>query len=195
MIHVIHSVRLLGVALLAATVAMVGAGRLHAQDATPLAEAPSTAAGAVLHDTTGRVVGVALIATGATGTVTVYVAAHGLEPGEHGLHVHETGVCDPTGEKAFTSAGGHYNPTSAEHGQHAGDLGNITIDADGFGSVETATDAITLSELLDSDGAAVVVHANADANDAEGKSYGARSACGVLTTTAPQTPELATPTS
>ncbi len=144
---------------------------------------------------TGRVVGVALIADAATGTVTVYVAAHGLEPGEHGVHVHETGVCDPAGEKAFSSAGGHYNPTGAEHGQHAGDLGNITIDANGLGRLETNSDAITLSELLDGDGAALVVHANADANDAEGKSYGARVACGVLTTTAPETPGMATPTS
>ncbi len=191
--HLMHSIRLLVIVLLAATFVLVGAGPLQAQEATPVAVAPASA-GAILHDTTGQVVGVALIGEQAAGPVTVVVAAHGLEPGEHGLHIHETGICDPTGEKAFTSAGGHYNPTGAEHGQHAGDLGNITLDADGFGSFETDTDAISLNELLDSDGASIVIHADADANDVEGTSYGARSACGVLTTSAAEIQGMGTPT-
>lgn len=58
----------------------------------------------------------------------------GLTPGMHGFHIHEKGDCSaPDG----TSAGGHFNPTAMGHGNpadekhHAGDLGNLTADANG----------------------------------------------------------------
>jgi len=137
--------------------------------------------------TDGTVVGVAFIGALPGGGSAIGVAAMGLEAGEHGVHIHETGACDPAGEKAFTSAGGHYNPTKTEHGEHAGDLGNITITADSLMSLELSSDAVVLCELLDGDGAAIVIHASEDLNDAEGTSYGARIACGVLTSTAPTT--------
>ena len=156
----------------------------RAQDATPTADGVG-AAGAVIFDTSGGVVGVAFIGSLPGSGSTIGVAAMGLEPGEHGVHVHETGACDPTGEKAFASAGGHYNPTGAEHGEHAGDLGNITISADGLASLEVDAETVTLSELLDADGAAIVIHADPDLNDPEGKSFGARVACAVLTSETP----------
>ena len=156
-----------------------------AQDATPVGGDASTAA-AVLYGTDGLVVGVALLTELADGSVTVVVTAAGLESGEHGLHAHETGACDPTGDKAFTSAGGHFNPTETAHGDHAGDLGNISVDDDGIGRFEDTADAFTLTAgdtvLLDDDGAAIVIHADRDENDPEGKSFGGRIACGVLTT-------------
>jgi Cu-Zn family superoxide dismutase len=34
-----------------------------------------------------------------------------LSPGEHAIHFHQTAKCDPP---AFTSAGGHFNPTSKQ---------------------------------------------------------------------------------
>ncbi len=175
------------------SIATNGSLATQAQEATPVAGAPA-AAGATLFDTTGHVIGVALLVGRSDGPVTVFVVAQGLKPGNHGLHVHETGACDPAGEKAFASAGGHYNPTGAKHGHHAGDLGNITIDAHGLGRVETNAEQIKLSELLDADGASIVIHANEDQNDPDGKSFGGRIACGVLTTTAPQLKGLATPT-
>ena len=155
-----------------------------AQDATPSAAGP-TSAGTVIHDTEGRVVAVALVMEDTDGVAGVFVTATGLEPGEHGLHAHETGVCEPTGEKAFSSAGGHVNPTGAEHGDHAGDLGNIVVNADGVGSAIAWTPSLTLADLTDADGAAIVIHASADLNDPEGTSYGGRIACGVLTSIAP----------
>ncbi len=149
-----------------------------AQEATPM---PAGAAlTATLQDAAGQTVGVALLAPGTEGAVTIGVVAVGLTPGEHGIHVHETGACDPAGEKAFASAGGHYNPTGAEHGQHAGDLGNITADQDGTAAFREATDRFGLDELMDEDGAAIVIHAEEDENDLEGTSFGARFACGVL---------------
>jgi len=157
----------------------------HAQDATPVAAAGATAA-TVIYDTEGHAVGVALLVEQADGSVLVVVTVAGLEPGDHGIHAHETGACDPEGEKAFTSAGGHFNPTEAEHGDHAGDLGNIAVDEDGIGRFEETADAFTLmtgdTVLLDDDGAAIVIHADRDENDPEGKSFGGRIACGVLTT-------------
>ena len=149
-----------------------------AQEGTPAPEVGATLA-ATLQDTDGNTVGVALLAE-TDDEVSVGVVAVGLTPGNHGIHVHETGVCDPAGDRAFASAGGHYNPTDEEHGQHAGDLGNITAEEDGTATFRETTDAFELDELADEDGAAIVIHAEEDENDPAGESYGARIACGVL---------------
>ena len=76
---------------------------------------------------------------------------------------------------------------SPEAGQaHAGDLGNITIDAEGNGSLSMDTTAFTLEEgaensLRDDDGSAIVIHENPDdlMTDPSGES-GGRIACGVV---------------
>jgi hypothetical protein len=52
----------------------------------------------------------------------------GPAPGDHGLHLHTTGRCDPP---TFESAGSHWNPTSRQRGTqsaqgpHLGDLPNV----------------------------------------------------------------------
>ena len=67
-------------------------------------------------------------------TVRMSVEAHNLSPGEHALHLHQNGDCSAPDA---TSAGGHWNPGGMEHGQrgvgefHAGDIINLTADADG----------------------------------------------------------------
>ena len=152
---------------------------------------------AIIFDTEGTAVGVALLAEleedeDGEGGVRVGVFAVGLAPGEHGIHVHETGVCDPAGERAFASAGGHYNPGEDEHGDHAGDLGNIAAEEDGTAAFNETTDAFALDELLDEDGTSIVIHAEEDENDPEGESYGARIACGVLAAPEEDTTEAAT---
>src|SRR5688572_23237833 len=47
------------------------------------------------------------------GSVALSVSASGLSPGQHGIHVHAVGRCDPPD---FASAGGHVNPTNRQHG-------------------------------------------------------------------------------
>lgn len=115
-----------------------------------------------------------------------------LEPGKHGIHVHEVGACDASGDTPYESAGGHYNPTNESHGglddedSHAGDLGNIEVDEDGAFSHEITTDKVTLipteeNTLNDEDGSALIIHAGEDdlETDPSGES-GDRIACGVI---------------
>lgn len=112
----------------------------------------------------------------------------GLPPGEHGFHLHETGACEPP----FESAGGHYNPTEAEHGYkmvggpHAGDMANIHVPDSGDLTIEVFNPSVTLEEgapetLFDEDGTAVVVHAGADDYESQPSGdAGDRIACGVV---------------
>ena len=151
----------------------------QAQDATPEVTIGRTLP-ALIQDTEGKTIGVALLAEEDDDEVSVNVVAVDLDPGPHGIHIHETGICDPDGDRAFASAGDHYNPTDEEHGEHAGDLGNITAEEDGTASFHETTDEFVLDELLDEDGSSIVIHAEEDENDEEGESYGARIACGVI---------------
>lgn len=80
----------------------------------------------------------------------------------HGFHVHTTGVCNPAPSGAtnvpFGSAGGHWNPTGADHGDHKGDLPSVLITADGETYAEFETDRFDVAALLSGDGSAVVLH-------------------------------------
>jgi Cu-Zn family superoxide dismutase len=116
----------------------------------------------------------------ASGGSTLTVQAIGLSPGNHGLHLHDKGLCQGP---AFASAGGHWNPTGRKHGRdnpagaHLGDLPNLQIDASGSG-----TASFTLAPgSADADGTALVVHAKADdyRTDPSGNS-GDRIACAVV---------------
>ena len=125
--------------------------------------------------------------TDGSGGITVSGTLRGLPPGEHGIHVHTTGACDAP---AFTTAGGHWNPTSKMHGSqnpagpHLGDMMNITVGADSSVAVQLTTSGGSLhgaDMLMDADGAAVVMHAKGDdyKTDPSGNS-GDRVACGVI---------------
>ena len=72
---------------------------------------------------------------------------------------------------------GSMNP----QGPHEGDLPNLVIDTGGRGTVAAVIPGATMAGLLDADGAALVIHANADdlMTDPAGNS-GARIACGVF---------------
>jgi Cu-Zn family superoxide dismutase len=100
----------------------------------------------------------------------VSVDVTGLPPGFHGFHVHAVGVCEPnsvnptdpsmTGD--FLSAGGHIGAGESDHGEHQGDLPILLVTKSGTGSLTAVTDALTLTDLTDDDGSAVMVHAGRD---------------------------------
>ncbi len=141
---------------------------------------------ATIKDAAGRELGALMLSDG-SGGITVSGTLRGMSPGEHGIHIHTTGACDAP---AFTTAGGHWNPTSKMHGSqnpqgpHHGDLMNITVGADSTATVQLTTMGGSLrgtDMLMDGDGAAIVVHAKADdyKTDPSGNS-GDRVACGVI---------------
>src|SRR5690606_33871957 len=112
----------------------------------PVQQAPR--ATAELRDAQGEVVGTATLEE--TGNaVRIDLEITNLPPGTLAFHIHETGECTPPD---FTSAGGHFNPTAAQHGlenpdgPHAGDMPNIEVAADGTARVTVDNDRITLSE-------------------------------------------------
>lgn len=150
--------------------------------ATMSTQAPAPGVGGLLSQASGQPVGNVSVTPSATG-LNLSVTAGPLAPGTYGIHIHEKGLCDGP---AFASAGMHWNPTARQHGRqnpagsHHGDLPNLVIGADGNGSL-SATTMGTLAMLMDSDGAAVVLHAAADdgVTDPSGNS-GARIACAVL---------------
>jgi Cu-Zn family superoxide dismutase len=124
---------------------------------------------------------------------TFLVEAHGLPAGLHGIHIHDVGACDPPN---FDSAGPHWNPVGRKHGTqnpqgpHLGDIQNITVGADGrlrvqivvTGSyLKTARRKAGSYQILDQNGASLVIHAKADdyKTDPSGNS-GKRIACAVL---------------
>jgi Cu-Zn family superoxide dismutase len=138
-----------------------------------------------MRDPTGRDLGT-LTATEHAQGISFTGTLRGLPPGEHGFHVHTAGQCDPT----FEAAGGHWNPTNAQHGTqnpqgaHLGDMPNITVGQDSTVNVQATTPGGTLrgqNAVLDADGAAVMVHAGPDdyRTDPSGNS-GDRIACGVI---------------
>lgn len=145
-----------------------------------------TFARARLLDASGRAVGDVSLEQTAHG-VLIFGSLTGLPPGVHGFHVHAVGKCDPQ----FQSAGGHFNPLGRKHGvrnpdgAHAGDIPNIYVEADGRSRFEMVGYGMMLETgqhpLLDSDGAAMVLHEGPDdyRTDPAG-SAGARIACGVV---------------
>lgn len=143
-----------------------------------------TAGRAALAGPTGTAHGTATL-TPTAGGMMLTVNGVALPAGEHGLHIHTTGKCEPP---KFDSAGAHWNPTNKQHGRdnpqgaHAGDLANITAAADGAGSVTADLPGATLDGVFDADGSAILIHAKPDdyETDPSGNS-GDRIACGVIT--------------
>jgi len=100
--------------------------------------------------------------------VRVYVVVSGATPGEHAVHLHQNGDC--SGPTAM-NVGTHWNPTNEPHGRrdtppfHRGDIGNMTVDANGNGVLALTAEDWNIGgndpsrDILNK---AVIVHAGAD---------------------------------
>jgi len=121
-----------------------------------------------------------------SGGVEISVEISGATPGMHGVHLHQNADCSAADA---SSAGGHFNPDNAQHGapdaasHHGGDLGNITIGANGKGKLKIFVKGLTVAAGDHSVvGRSVVVHADPDdlKSQPAGNS-GKRVACGAIT--------------
>ena len=165
---------------LGASVTAIAAAGLAVSAGTS-AEVGARHASATIVDVAGRQIGDATFVEDAAGRVHINVKVAGVSPGLHGLHVHAVGACTPN----FGAAGGHHNPLGATHGDHAGDLPNLTVNHAGQGRLNAITTGFTLSagalSVFDANGSAVILHALEDdyVTDPTGNS-GGRIACGVI---------------
>lgn len=89
----------------------------------------------------------------------------GLSKGEHAFHIHTIGNCVVPD---FTLAGGHYSPSDKEHGyenpkgSHLDDMPNVFVGKEGILDSEVLLNGATITELMDQDGSAIVLHAVED---------------------------------
>lgn len=165
-------------------------------------QAPVREANATLKNSNGQDVGRFRLVTLASGAVQVRVSMAGVrERGLHGFHVHSAGVCDASARNAagapapFDSAGPHHRRAGQVHGGHAGDFPPLFAQESGRARAVVETDNLTVAELFDNDGSAIMLHRGSDnlanipsryratgpdAETLETGDAGARIACGVL---------------
>jgi len=120
--------------------------------------------------------------------VTLKLDIAGAPEGSRGAHIHATGDCSSADGM---SAGGHWNPTNENHGawenapHHLGDLGNITVGADGKGSISITTNAWQVGNgdagTNDVVGKAIIIHSGTDDFTTQPTgNAGSRIGCGVI---------------
>lgn len=165
-----------------------------------LASAAALAAGCATMQASGPMNAVAELqptkGNNARGTVTfaqigtkvrVNARLSGLKPGaEHGFHVHEKGDCS-SGDGM--SAGGHFNPGGAPHGNvgqdrrhHAGDMPNLKADDGGNASATFELTTIAVGGgAADIIGKGLIVHRDPDDYRSQpAGNAGPRLACAVI---------------
>ena len=167
--------------------AIIAIGTICVAGCTSIGQVPTNKlAAGTFHSANGALAGTVVIVA-AGDEVTINLAAIGLSKGAHGVHLHTVGVCEAP---SFATAGSHLNPHGKQHGSanpagsHLGDLPNLVVDGSGAGTITaklSGSRAEVEAGLFDTDGTAVVIHANSDdyKTDPSGNS-GTRIACAVL---------------
>jgi superoxide dismutase, Cu-Zn family len=145
-------------------------------------------------DSGGNVIGSVMVQQLKEDGVRVELLVEGLEPGLRAVHFHEHPRCDPPD---FDSAGGHYDPTDAQHGMprpgsntgtrdhHAGDMFNQRVDERGTMDRTLINWSVNLdrgsNRLLADGGSSLVIHERADDYETQpAGDAGARVACAVI---------------
>jgi Cu-Zn family superoxide dismutase len=141
--------------------------QIVAEPATPAVAAPASAAAPArrtsLVGAAGRAHGEIAVRETVDGLL-IEATLRDLPPGTHAFHVHAVGRCEPP----FESAGDHLSPAARSHGfltsggPHAGDLVNLEVPADGSLKQTLRAPDLGLRDLQDADGAAFIVHQDAD---------------------------------
>lgn len=142
----------------------------------------------------GRAIGQATFLEGPSGVlIRLEFPERALNPGWHGLHIHETGDCTGAAQN-FDTAGIHLG-AARQHGllnhvpAEAGDLPNLYAPTAGPFGAEFYSERLTLAalppegrlSLLDRDGSALVIHASPDDHVIQpAGASGARVACAAL---------------
>ena len=102
------------------------------------------------------------------------------------VHLHEMGDCGDMGKMAH----GHWNPINQQHGKwgsgsfHSGDIGNVSLDAAGKGTLEMETDLWSMGgdEKTNILNRSVIVHSGVDDFTTQPTgNAGSRIGCGVIT--------------
>ena len=183
--------RTLGISFTAMSLTLLGCSHSHEHcmakgQSMQTAPMMATSAIAVLHPTAGHTV-FGVVRFTQTGTAVHVVAdVEGLGPNTiHGFHIHEFGDCSAPDA---TSAGGHFNPEGRPHAgpmatmHHAGDLGNVTSNADGKTHLEITMEGLTINGRTNAIvGRSVIIHDQPDdlVSQPVGNA-GPRAACGVI---------------
>lgn len=101
------------------------------------------------------------------------------------VHLHEMGDCGDMGKMAH----GHWNPTNQQHGKwgsgsfHSGDIGNVSLDAAGKGTLVMETDLWSMggAEKTNILNRSVIVHSGVDDFTTQPTgNAGSRIGCGVI---------------
>ncbi len=135
----------------------------------------------------GSEIGTAHLVDVPIGGLLISAQIDGLPGGKwHGFHIHEGGECDAEG--GFESAGGHFNPTDADHGylvesgSHAGDMPNQYVPEDGTLRTRVHNPNVSLDgEEPSVRGRTLMVHADPDDYTSQPSgNAGERIACAVI---------------
>jgi Cu-Zn family superoxide dismutase len=96
--------------------------------------------------------------------IRILLDSRDLSPGLHGIHIHRSGNLS----QEPTSLCDHYNPFGKDHGDlneknsHAGDLGNVYVDAEGKSDETLLALQVRLRGWTSVLGRSVVVHSGVD---------------------------------
>ena len=163
------------------------ASSCQCESVNKITEAQETVTAVCVLEHSDAVEGTILFKQKANAPTLIVGKVTGLEPGEHGFHIHEFGDLS----QGCESAGGHYNPDGVDHGDleqgHVGDLGNITADDSGTANIKIVAKRVDLVGERSIVGRSIVIHKDIDdlgkGGDEESLktgNAGDRLACGVI---------------